>query len=181
MPEYDATIEYRAHPSLPEQFYRVGSDGTVWSCHKHGAGSGTCGEWRRLSPRPEKRNGYHAILVQVGGKQFRDFIHRLVLEVFVGPCPPGMLTRHLNGVCTDNRLENLCWGTQKENIHDQIRHGTRPRGESAEWAVLTASQVLEIREKVVTGASKASLAREYGVSPSTVRDVVSKKSWKHLP
>lgn len=51
-------------------------------------------------------------------------IHRLVLEAFVGPCPPGMLCRHLNGNPADNRLENLRWGTPSENSYDKGRHGT---------------------------------------------------------
>jgi hypothetical protein len=35
-----------------------------------------------------------------------------------------MQCRHLNGIPTDNRIENLCYGTISENIRDQVRHGT---------------------------------------------------------
>lgn len=35
-----------------------------------------------------------------------------------------MVVRHLNGVAQDDRLVNLCWGTQSENILDKITHGT---------------------------------------------------------
>lgn len=50
------------------------------------------------------------------GKEYA--LHRVILETFVGPAPEGAVTRHLNDVRTDNRLENLAWGTQQENMDD---------------------------------------------------------------
>ena len=51
-------------------------------------------------------------------------VHSLVLAAFVGPRPEGMVTRHLNGDSTDNRLENLRYGTPSENMLDRNTHGT---------------------------------------------------------
>jgi hypothetical protein len=51
-------------------------------------------------------------------------VHRLVLEAFVGPCPPGQETCHGPGGSTDNRLVNLRWGTYSENAYDRVRDGT---------------------------------------------------------
>ncbi len=58
------------------------------------------------------------------GKRTYRFIHQLVLETFVGPCPQGMICRHLDGNKTNNRVENLCWGTSLENAQDKFIHGT---------------------------------------------------------
>ncbi len=45
-------------------------------------------------------------------------IHRLVCEAFHGPQPEGKpVVIHLNEDATDNRPENLKWGTQKENLN----------------------------------------------------------------
>jgi HNH endonuclease/NUMOD4 motif len=48
----------------------------------------------------------------------------LILETFVGPRPRGMVARHLNDVPDDNRLENLCWGTQSQNRYDSVANST---------------------------------------------------------
>lgn len=51
-------------------------------------------------------------------------VHVIVLTAFAGPCPPGMECRHINGNASDNRPENLRWGTLSENELDKVRHGT---------------------------------------------------------
>lgn len=57
------------------------------------------------------------------GKRSQRKVHHLVLEAFVGPRPDGLECRHLNDDHTDNRLENLRWGTSSENKHDLVRNG----------------------------------------------------------
>jgi hypothetical protein len=55
----------------------------------------------------------------------RAFVHRLVLEAFVGQRPSDeFMCRHLNGNPADNKVENLAWGTALENGQDMARHGT---------------------------------------------------------
>jgi len=50
-------------------------------------------------------------------------VHSLVMAAFVGPRPEGQVIRHLNDDPWDNRLENLAYGTQRDNAHDLIRNG----------------------------------------------------------
>ena len=51
-------------------------------------------------------------------------VHRLVCEAFHCPKPfAEAVVRHLNGKHTDNRPENLTWGTRAENSADMVRHG----------------------------------------------------------
>ena len=58
--------------------------------------------------------------VTLGRKSWR--VHRLVLLAFVGPSELGV--RHLDGDKLNNKLSNLAYGTQRENVHDSMRHGT---------------------------------------------------------
>lgn len=107
--------------------YEVSSDGRVRSV----ARVVTC---RNGTPKPfkqqEKRqtmvNGFYwrVILYDENLKRHNCNVHILVCEAFHGERPPGQQVRHLNGVSTDNRAENLAWGTQSENMVDRVHHGT---------------------------------------------------------
>jgi hypothetical protein len=65
------------------------------------------------------RQGYYSVKV-CGGR--RELVHRLMAKAFI-PNPENLpLVRHLNDVKTDNRLENLAWGTYSENSKDSVRN-----------------------------------------------------------
>lgn len=57
----------------------------------------------------------------------RVFIHKLVAEEFLGPCPVDQEVRHLDGTRTNNQIANLCYGTRAENIADRVRHHAAAR------------------------------------------------------
>ena len=90
---------------------------------------GRCRSWKvqpspRLIAPGSKPDGYlNYRLRNPGGVQLTRMAHRLVMEVFVGPCPDGMEVRHLDGDQANNRLENLTYGTRSENMRDIVRHG----------------------------------------------------------
>ena len=51
-------------------------------------------------------------------------MHMLVLLAFSGPRNDGLQTRHMDGNPANNTLSNLRYGTAKQNIQDQLVHGT---------------------------------------------------------
>lgn len=57
------------------------------------------------------------------GKMKTYRVHRIVLEAFVGTCPEGKEALHWDDDSSNNRLENLRWGTKSENSFDKIRNG----------------------------------------------------------
>lgn len=59
---------------------------------------------------------------EYGGVEAFPHVHKLVLEAFVCPRPAGMVCCHINGNPSDNRLENLRWGTLHDNAADKRRH-----------------------------------------------------------
>jgi len=74
--------------------------------------------------------------------------------------------------------KHLSWKTPSENETDKFQHGTKHHGETAPQAVLTESDVRAIRDN--NTASYAHLSRVYGVSNSTIWDVIRRRTWKHI-
>lgn len=64
-------------------------------------------------------SGHHLVMLGRGSPRL---VHRLVLEAFVGPCPPGKECLHFDDVKSHNHLANLRWGTRSENLHDFHRN-----------------------------------------------------------
>ena len=119
--------------------------------------------------------------VSLSGGDRRVFaVCRLVLEAFVGPCPPGMESCHGDGKADNCFLTNLRWDTRKANMQDSVRHGTHP-GLGHHPAKLTEKQVLQIRELYATKKhTMRGLGEMFGVVNSTIRDIVHRKKWKHI-
>lgn len=78
--------------------------------------------------RPGLKTGYRMVVLCDKQPKRRRNVHIavLVLEAFVGPRPPGYVTRHWNDDRIDDRLVNLRWGTQSDNLDDAYRNGRRP-------------------------------------------------------
>jgi hypothetical protein len=111
----------REVPGFPS--YRVSRDGSLWSSHIRGSRGARRGPWSELPSVIRKGNLYVETFLCDGGKKRKFRRHELVLLVFVGPRPVGKEARHLNDFKGDNRLDNLCWGTKRENHEDRRRNG----------------------------------------------------------
>src|SRR5580704_3863138 len=76
---------------------------------------------QNVPKRPDNR--YWMVELTSNGKRRHRRVHQLVMLAFVGPYPPGMETRHLDGDRANNALSNLKYGTPSENSQDRLRHG----------------------------------------------------------
>ena len=89
--------------------------------------------WNHRTNREQKQvssGPYKKVKVRNGkGSYLRDYIHRLVVEHFIGPSPePDMLVNHKDGDTHNNHVNNLEWVTPGENILHyltQLRHLNR--------------------------------------------------------
>ncbi|MCF8703308.1 NUMOD4 motif-containing HNH endonuclease [Corynebacterium pseudokroppenstedtii] len=91
------------------------SDGRVRSFPSKLLSPGLSGRWKRP-----------LVVFSKNGKPTTFWVHRLVAEAFLGPCPEGMVVCHNNGNLADNRLSNLRYGTRSENMHDRVKRGDHP-------------------------------------------------------
>lgn len=67
--------------------------------------------------------GHQHVNLALGGVHNSLWVHRLVLEAFVGPCPPGQVCCHWDDNPANNHLRNLRWGTKGDNTRDAVRNG----------------------------------------------------------
>lgn len=96
--------------------YQVSDRGRVMS--SHGRRPRPLKPWRtRMAP-------YESVTLCADERRRRATIHVLVAEAFIGPRPPGMEVRHLDGDHLNNVLTNLAYGSRSENCQDRVRHGT---------------------------------------------------------
>jgi len=126
-------------------------------------------------------NGYGSVSVKsTGSKRITMRRHVLVCEAYHGERPDGKVVRHKNGIPSDDRADNLQWGTQAENCQDTVSHGKSTRGSKNAQAKLTIEQAKEIRDRARNGESTVELARWFGVSQPTICDIKSGRTWSHL-
>jgi len=149
-------------------FYEVSSEGEVRSLH---------GDFPTIMKLFTESRGYKAVVLKAEGRIKRFRVHRLVLMAFIGAPEPGQQACHLNDTPSDNRLENLTWGTALENkaqarvnggIVSCDRHGRRK---------VSSLDVAAIRTRVKAGESRRALAIEFGVGYQQIGNIVRGDSW----
>lgn len=116
------------------------------------------------------KNAGHLYFFPKKGK--RLYIHRAVLQAFVGKCPHEQECRHLDGNSQNNNLDNLKWGTRKQNAQDVIRHGRKHFGENAPFSTMSNSDAVKVRSMAKMGLSSREIARKYSVSHTTIQKII---------
>lgn len=104
------------------------------------------------------------------------WVHRLVLEAFRGE----PIVRHLNDDETDNRIENLAYGSRLDNAADARRNGKHAHGSTNGKARLNESLVAWIRKWKRAGLSYAEIARRQGLSRAAVSAAGRGDTWAHV-
>lgn len=115
---HDTPEEWRSIPSLPK--YEVSSHGRVRAV---GRGRGMKpGRILRQHIAPE---GYPKVFLSEACQNLARWVHRLVAEAFLGPCPDGMNVNHEDFDKAHNCLPNLSYVTYRDNHLHAIRMGRR--------------------------------------------------------
>lgn len=111
-------------------------------------------------------DGYNIVLLYPdGGKRYTAKAHRLVANAFI-PNPNGKtIVNHINGVKTDNSVENLEWATNSENVQHAFDTG------------LKRSQFQDAKRPVVQIDLKTGqIIKEYDSAKATVKDGFHRQS-----
>lgn len=153
------------------------------------------GGWRRCPPFLSE--GYHVVHIRKDGVTRTLRVNNLVARAFHGDPPVGRpYACHRNGIRTDNRADNLYWGSPADNSLDCRRHNqyetqvivrtdvptrVRPMGDHHPVSKVTRHQVLEIRRahrRLLM--ANMDMARAVGLSESGINFILCGKTWRHL-
>lgn len=179
-----AAVEYRPYPRNPD--YLVGSDGTVWTQFV-GRTLEKTGTWRQVNVTEWRAGVYPCVFIR-GLRAIS--IGQIVLETFVGPKPfPTDQCLHFpDRNPQNNAVDNLRWGTCKENHSDRDKHGTTARGERHGSAKLTDADVYEILKayaEVKAGTRPQygwmmPFVKKHGITKRILTLIKNRELWTHV-
>lgn len=183
----------KQHPLYKDYF--ITDDGRVFSNKQYKDKS----RMRKL--RPFMTEGYKRVGICTDKGRKHKLVHRLVLDTYVGLPKKGQLSRHLNGVRADNRIENLRWGTPEENQADMLKHNLErvakgeecrnkkisnarkeyikrypdsiPKGEDSPMSKLSNEQACQVIKDYSEGMITSHLAFKYKVSRRTIQNILN--------
>ena len=122
-------------------------------------------------------DGYLRVRLQLPNTSPKSiFVHKLVLEGFVGPRPTKMVCRHYpDQTKTNNLLTNLSWDTETRNALDRIEAGTAGNGKS-----LSIETIKAIKTDLILGNTITFLAKKYGTSLTRISNIKNGKMYTEI-
>lgn len=151
-------------------YYHVSRDGKVYSRKS--------GNWKLL--RGGIIKGDPAVTLSNHGNHLSQRVYRLVALVYLPkPSSTKLVIRHLDDNPLNNHVDNLRWGTQKQNMEDARKNG-KLRGSSckASRAKLSKKDLILIFKLKAKGLYYKDIAKRLGVSVGTIGRVINKKSYR---
>ena len=180
--------EWKPIPDYPG--YEVSNLGRVKSYKAKGSVRGIQSEGRLIKGSTDEDGYWRNCIRHRTGKIKVVKTHKLVLLAFVGERPKNKPhVRHLDGDKNNNSLNNLCYGTAKQNVRDTIKHGTfngwggvfkGHKGVAHPNSKLTEAQVLAMRGLRELGLTGLAIADIYGISQGQAYKILSRDMWSHI-
>ena len=154
---------WKSIPGFDDRF--LASDkGNIMSVNYHNYGR------QRLLKKSLNRCGYEVVCLFYKGKAHVCLVHRLVAMAFLDN-PQGLpVINHLNEIKTDNRIENLCWSS----IRDNVNYGTR-NARTAATIGISVGQYSRDGQLIATYVSILDAGRNTGVDHSSINKCVNGK------
>ena len=170
---YNDKVYYEINRCLgykPDMYF-ISLDGEIYSKSKGGI----------LCPTTNKDEYLYQGIRTVEEKNMKISVAKVMLTTFRGE-PPAEITdpttEHINGIRSDNRIDNLIWLSRSDNCSTRTNKG---KGETNSKAKLTESNVKEIcrmlqkKQKTIV-----EIAAMYNVSKGCIQSIKKRQNWTYI-
>ena len=135
-----------------------------------------------LVPSTNNSKGYERVQLCKNGKKTTESVHRLVALAFIPNPENKPQVNHIDGIKTNNNVENLEWCTNQENREHKIRvlgPWEPVRGSKNHMSKLKEEDVFNI-VKLLKTKTATDIAKLYNVAQTTITEIIARRSWAHL-
>ena len=175
--------EWRDIPNF-EGYYQASNLGNIRSVRrtvKHKDGKVTVFKGKVLKPSPNIK-GYPTVYLSKNCKKYTTAVHRLVALTFIKNVESYSQINHINGIKTDNRVENLEWCNNQQNCAHAHREGfvNSAKGERVGTSKLKRHEVLFIIDSYPNQFSAKEICALFGISKGEPSRIRRGGGWKHM-
>jgi predicted XRE-type DNA-binding protein len=133
------------------------------------------GKERILKPQVIS-SGYEIVALSVNSKSISKTVHRLIAQTFIENNKKKECVNHINGIKTDNRVENLEWNTKSENaIHAYKKLGIITNGIKSRKIMI--NEIDKIKKLYFSGKTQKEISEIYGVHQSTISHLLNNRTY----
>lgn len=160
--------------------YIANSDGTVFSTAK--SKKGKLLKPSRCSSRSSSNYYTRVEICKDDGTYEKVMLHRLIATVFVPNPDNKPCVNHINGIKSDNRVENLEWCTYSENTQHAKENNllNPPKGTRNAFSVLSETEAKDVVYLIKQGKTNKEIAESMEIKTRQVSSIRNKKNWKYV-
>jgi len=166
-----------------EGYYEVSSLGRVRSLDRIANSRSPRLVKGRTLKTPCNSDGYPTVKPHIKGRGTSEKVHRMVAKAFLENTGDKEQVNHIDGDKSNNAINNLEWCSARENVRHARDTGLREKaiftGEENRASILNEHEVIRIRQ-LQNILTQGELQKLFGVSRSTIQNVLSRRTWKHI-